>query len=487
MINVKQYAVLFGSAIFLAHCSEHKNQNFDSPVNLPPSNYSKPNDPRNENKNADASSERFHWNKFIYPNERGYASDLDMLSEQAFQQQFVQCRDPFSCPEGVGLLLTSKLDRTIHGCTAFLVEHDIIMTDSHCIPEDLKSPGSSGKGRMQIKFPSTNETVDIDYTIFTSDISDKNKFSQDYAILKLDGYTSNRPLMLSRSGFKDASQVKILKVSPGPDNTGTLAEMNCLVRQNLPLFPAFKNDQSPQASITDCYTVEGNSGSPILNEKNEVVGLVKSILKIEETPVGRIMNPQDIAALPRFTLATNISCIPDFSEPPTKLSDSCKEDMSGQKYYENFSNIYRETMRNAGASINNQVQEKMRDWANLNSTVFRWTFKPVTNEHPSYKAELDCIQPLAKWIGQYSNFLGFTKSEATMTGGAYTFGAGAGADKNFKLHPDARVWPLGTYEIKFDPSEVKSKGVAHLTIALKMNIMGHEFAIPVPQTVALCK
>jgi hypothetical protein len=487
------------SVALFSGCSPSDNGNsslFDNSFSqvTPKKNYDPPDDLPSEKSQKTQEALEMLWEGNTFPLDNGEEENFDLIaaSENFFDSQIAECGG--SCEEGVGLLLGSLLTRQAFKCTAFLVSSDIVMTASHCIPEDLKAPGSRAQGRLRIKFPMRHEENDVSYVIFASDISKSDRLSADYAVLKLTRPSFDQPLRVSRSGFPHDSSFRIAAMTPGAGGA-VLTLTECHSLQNTPLFPEFRTDQSPLASLSDCQITEGNSGAPVFNDHGEVVGVLDEYLNLAKSPVGQIMKPEDIKAFPRVAVASSFSCIRDFNPQQPPLSQDCGEDLTYKTMALKFGKIYRDTLGQSTAAIDQEVQENINKWKAENSHIFKWKFVNPNlklnvkeyDDHPSFLPQIDCVQPLEQWINDYKTFGFFYKSKASITGSLESFGAGVGADSQLQLHPQASHWTLGSYVVKFNPSEIKSKGEAHIILDEKMDILGKIIDVPIPLNIKMCQ
>lgn len=90
---------------------------------------------------------------YYYP--KSYESIESDLRSATFQ-----CSDPNQFPKNVGMILMNSDGNQYHPsigqCTGFLTSHDIVATNSHCIPDHLKSRGAKCDSDMAIRFMPTS-------------------------------------------------------------------------------------------------------------------------------------------------------------------------------------------------------------------------------------------------------------------------------------------------------------------------------------------
>ena len=229
----------------------------------------------------------------------------------AFENASVTCqsKDPASCPEGVGML---AIHTTLGDgqCTAFLVTDQILMTNSHCVPEEIKKPGADCRKNLQMLFPETQDKKAekvacaevISASTITHNKSDADFLSKpDYAILKLARAVSRKPLSLARDGFPEGLKLTAYTVDPQSKTSikGLLYPKTCDAVYETVLTPGFTHPNAMVGTFVGCEVIGGNSGSPAVDSQGRVRALVhggidKSVVNGEATknkkPVGIFTN-----------------------------------------------------------------------------------------------------------------------------------------------------------------------------------------------------
>lgn len=205
-----------------------------------------------------------------------------------FESLRLACETPGGiCPDAVGLMATRESvdpkNTEIRQCTSFLVSKDIVATNSHCLPPDLRRANAACGGRVQVVFGRTVslglQTFECDRILFASDINedaeDKANFMKnpDYAFFRLKKEVGRRrPLKLSREGLPDRTELKVLGIDPSLDEKidGTLRVRTCLTTQNTMKSPSYVHSFSPLAISGNCATIKGNSGAPAVDSNGQV-------------------------------------------------------------------------------------------------------------------------------------------------------------------------------------------------------------------------
>jgi V8-like Glu-specific endopeptidase len=183
------------------------------------------------------------------------------------------------CSPSVGLLAFASA-KSAGQCSAFLVGPDTIATNSHCIPEDLKEPGSSCKNRLWMHFAkdgSKETRIACDQIIYDSKNFHGIASEPDYAYVKLAQASTRPTLRITRDGFPEGSIMTIQKVNPikhAGRMKGVQERVSCRTVQNSNSLQSFFHAFAPVAMVTECQIIHGNSGSPVLAQDGSVRGVV---------------------------------------------------------------------------------------------------------------------------------------------------------------------------------------------------------------------
>jgi hypothetical protein len=213
-------------------------------------------------------------------------------------------------------------------CTGFMVAPDILATNSHCLPVDLDQGGVSCSDRLYVFFPTANgyteERAECDTVISSTGHNEKFPPKQDLAFVKLKAPTSRPALQLSRDGFADKAQVRLVKVNPskgegGNYDVGSMQTVDCYAEQHSTRLPTFDDNHSPLVALGTCEVVGGNSGSPVLDSQGRVVGIVQAYFDPGN------FDPNSLLGGPaaRLNVATSMACIQSPVDSSGPISSAC--------------------------------------------------------------------------------------------------------------------------------------------------------------------
>lgn len=208
-----------------------------------------------------------------------YTIPVETLSDGQKVAQEAELECGADCSPSVGLLAYATPD--IAGlCSAFLLGDDIVATNSHCIPDDLKEAGSSCKNRLWMHFAkdgSKETSIACDQVIFDSKNNQGLTDKPDYAYIKLAKASTRPALRITRDGFPEGAAVYVQKVNPvkgAGRMKGKQERVECRTVQNSNSLLSFFHPYSPTAFFSDCLIMKGNSGSPVLAKDGSVRGVV---------------------------------------------------------------------------------------------------------------------------------------------------------------------------------------------------------------------
>ncbi|MBO9665875.1 MAG: trypsin-like peptidase domain-containing protein [Bdellovibrio sp.] len=302
----------------------------------------------------------------------------------------VTCEKPEECPEAItGVASDGK-----SVCTGVLLQDDLVATNLHCLPEDLRQEDVSCKGRLSFYFPQSRslpaENFECDRVRWVSPPLKDTALTPDYAFLKLEKKTGRVPLPINTRGFSDSEKITIYKIDPREDGTGLLKKISCTAIQNSLANPFFVSVKSPVISLVPCPIIRGNSGSPMLSEEMEVKGLVNSVgtaadVSLKKAPFYQVGFGSNFACL-------NIPLLATAPAPLAECGKSVVQDSIRRASADLISKITDPLMKSYNKDVNVElakiheqtrsivlwdVDQKQHPFDGMQSTVSEVSFKPT--------------------------------------------------------------------------------------------------------------
>ncbi|MFS4460162.1 trypsin-like serine peptidase [Bdellovibrio sp. HCB2-146] len=213
------------------------------------------------------------------------------------------CANEAECPSGVALILAKKPDGELDRCSSFLIDSRTLVTNRHCIPEDLQDKTLSCVGRIAAVFPQTAgyaaERAECESILNISEAAQEFPTGHmDYAVIRLNRPVKRAAFPISREGLPNRIKVTTYSFDPvhGSPVNAVLRKKSCESIQNTDLIPGYIDALSPVASFTGCQIIRGNSGSVAVDEKGRVRAIVHATW------------PMDKKYAP-LSVMTNMACV----------------------------------------------------------------------------------------------------------------------------------------------------------------------------------
>lgn len=306
-----------------------------------------------------------------------------------------------ACPTGLAMV-SARFDRfnetRFNQCTGFLVAGDVIATNAHCLPSDLRRARTSCFGRIKVYFGAQNglpgEAIDCDSVLSATDIEEDPNAAAfakrpDFALLRLrDRALYRASLPISRQGLPDRTTLSVWAVDPdlGAKRLRGIARLKtCTTNQMTVAAPLYTHDFGAVAAAT-CSIRRGNSGSPALDAAGAVRAIVQNTKPEALSKRNKFVDVELPAAFNDVALLANAACL-DWSAytdawPPSAM---CEARITTQG----------ELLKNALISVVPDVSSLAAAWTA--PSVFGFETRTVTDRGRTLGYPyLKCVVPVAR-------------------------------------------------------------------------------------------
>lgn len=206
-------------------------------------------------------------------------------------------------------MLVSQQGKMRWRCSSFFINENVMATAAHCLPAQLKTPGSKCKNDIYVLLANQSAPLHCREVLDVKQLS----FGEfDYAFIKVERpHKRPLPVSIQRQGRYNKQRVKIIKVDPVKDDVyaGKIKETQCELNNNSMISLYFNGPRTPQIQYSGCQTVSGNSGAPILNTNNKIIGIHHSSIK-PNSPLSQALAAKTTKGyVDEFGSATNFGCL----------------------------------------------------------------------------------------------------------------------------------------------------------------------------------
>lgn len=202
------------------------------------------------------------------------------------------------CPEGIGRLIIYNRENPNESslCSGFLVKDNILITNNHCV-SSLKECEDTFINIYTEKEIVKARCESILYT--EADNSSTKLKKIDVSVLKI-----NRPVPIK---FLDLNKEEIL---PGENLHSWVVDHISGKRARITELKCEFENHSPSMRLKNCPIILGNSGSPLLDERRNVVGVLWGST-VDET-IGAEFPLESRRELTDYGFATAVSYFQEF-------------------------------------------------------------------------------------------------------------------------------------------------------------------------------
>ena len=221
-------------------------------------------------------------------------------------------------PAGLRTLLNkvqgSYGEAILNICTWALIDSKHALTNSHCLSDKLiKDPSQNCSETISGVFSDgsgNKEERNCKRVIKASKYTDNLKFkSQDYAVIELSKpITTVKPFNFKRDGVSEGEELILHAMdhrqSASKSIQSSYNPKSCTVYSSDTLGTVNSTGSSPLPVFENCEVIKGNSGSPLTNNQNNLVGVIS--LGINEKIISKAFDKLERDA----GVMTNLKCLP---------------------------------------------------------------------------------------------------------------------------------------------------------------------------------
>lgn len=313
-----------------------------------------------------------------------------------------RCEDssPENCPPGAALLvIRGKMNGEVSlgQCSGFLIDERTVMTNSHCLPEEIRHSGNSCSGKIKFVFPKSgsfeSESSECETVLSASQIKNKGEsgfgIDPDYAVLSLKSSVVRPAFRISRDGISDGMAGRVLALDPASAFriVGVLRVKTCRAIQRSMLIPSFVHDFNEVATFTDCDIISGNSGSALIDKDGKVRGIMYAKIDGYKSDGNETLPAVSFSPM---SMGTNAACVQIPLEVSNGLSSThtlCSSKVSADQL----------TTMESNRHLPEAFESSFKSWNMTADSVFEYQLEKIPHQEG---ANLAYAYPKIKCIRQ---------------------------------------------------------------------------------------
>jgi hypothetical protein len=218
-------------------------------------------------------------------------------AEKAFDSNYAVFCSTGDCPSYVGALvfqvkswleIAGQEEKSPLGfCSVTLIGPKLIVTSTHCIPEQMQVEGTSCTDRMDIRFPELKELglpaekliCDKIEKFSAIPLSGKSKMNIEWAVISLKESSARTPAHTVQKSISLGTEIHGYPVFYNPlFPMGEIQKVNCKVSELGYLLPQTFHAESALFYANECSTplIQGNSGTSFFDDSESLVALLSA-------------------------------------------------------------------------------------------------------------------------------------------------------------------------------------------------------------------
>lgn len=309
------------------------------------------------------------------------------------------------CHPSVALYIATK-ESGVVTCTSTLVGEDLMLTNSHCIPKEVKTSPENCSKSIHFIFPSTSlgleeESVKCKELIGFTEIP--KIISPDFSLIRLEKKMARMPIHVNQNGIPLGKTLTIYKIDPLKDRaaSGRMVRTSCTTAENSILLPMFQKSEDPLLAIGGCAeSIPGNSGSPILDQEGKLAAIMQGALSPKDDAARKLIANQMDAndKIAYFSLATNANCLGKDFIKSWQINPNCAnlENLPSS----NFNGLKLFPREDSEEKISKLISPYLNKLPGL---PLQWNRVAEKNTQLLREVTLvpNCFQPSVMWIDNY--------------------------------------------------------------------------------------
>lgn len=322
--------------------------------------------------------------------------------EQELEKQELFCGSDRICPGYIAKVAVASKGK-LKFCTGFLTENNIIVTAASCLPEHVRMKDAPCKKDVAFFFAESNQKptrVACKKVLESSQPSGSDPFlwRSDVAYLELETPQKRRTVNPTRTGMNNMDQFYVWTVDQIDEVQGVIRKAeDCQSVHKTYFNPLATNEFSPVMTMAGCDFNTGNSGSPILDYRGKVRGVLSR--PIAQSDIDEVLSMRILERpLKSMVHVSNYSCAPIVPHEDVASETECEKVLDHNSY-----DIARRDMINESELFKAAIQKIEHNVNEKNRYL-----KMATDLIPSgdlYEVHVypKCFKNVSKWIGEFNN------------------------------------------------------------------------------------
>lgn len=327
-------------------------------------------------------------------------SDVDVY----LRSQVTHCDDLNDCNPSIGkFVIWNQTSATT--CSGALISSKLFITSASCLPRNMRIAGIGCSGKAVVSFPQAGRFEAQNAYCSQIEFSDVLDTTQDpaltrtnFAIIKFKEHV-NRPFAkISRTGLSDQRSYYTWTSSVDSTTSSTIIKKKCR-----PVYQSYANpfgdkETSPSMVLKGCTLEDGNMGGVLVNNKENIVGLMSSNLS---STFIQYLNDSGLytESLSELSYVSNTFCLEYNSQYGDDYTKECLKRLS-------VYNLDRMRSKMIHSRENHKdIMKKYEDELEQSDKYFNWNIEFLAEKQIGV-FEIDMARPkcfvnVKKWIREF--------------------------------------------------------------------------------------